>query len=107
MEIEEDEEDSKEEGDTSYLPPEEGKMLMIKSVLYTTKIPPEANRREQIFHFRCKVANKTCNLISDGGSCTNVTSTEMVSKLNLATIEHIRPYTLQWLKKGNEVTVSK
>jgi len=36
-----------------------------------------------------------------------VASTEMVSKLNLATISHPRPYTLQWLKKGNEVTVSK
>jgi len=34
-------------------------------------------------------------------------STEMVSKLNLATIEHPRPYTLQWLKKGNELTISK
>ena len=31
----------------------------------------------------------------------------MVSKLNLATISHPRPYTLQWLKKGNEVTISK
>ena len=31
----------------------------------------------------------------------------MVSKLNLATIEHPRPYTLQWLNKGNEVTISK
>ena len=31
----------------------------------------------------------------------------MVNKLNLATIEHPRPYTLQWLKKGNEAIVSK
>jgi len=31
----------------------------------------------------------------------------MASKLNLATIIHPRPYTLQWLKRGNEVTVSK
>jgi len=31
----------------------------------------------------------------------------MVSKLNLAIISHPRPYTMQWLNKGNEVTVSK
>ena len=31
----------------------------------------------------------------------------MVSKLNLSTIEHPRPYTLQWLKKRIDVIVSK
>ena len=34
-------------------------------------------------------------------------STEKISKLNLAIIEHPRPYTLRWLEKGNEVIVSK
>jgi len=33
-------------------------------------------------------------------------STYMVNKLNLATIEHPKPYALQWLKKGNKVAVS-
>jgi len=56
---------------------------------------------------RCMVANKTCNLIMDGRTCTNVASTKLVSKLNLTTIEHPKPYTLQWLKTGNEVTISK
>jgi len=59
MEVKEDEEEeSTDEGETSYLPPEEGDMLMIKRVLHTTEAPPEANQREQIFHFRCKVATK-------------------------------------------------
>jgi len=96
-----------DKGETSYLPPKEGEMLMIKRVLHSTEAPSEANQREQIFHSRCKVTNKTCNLIIDGASCTNVASTEMVSKLNLDIIIHPRPYTLQFLKRGNEVTVSK
>ena len=96
MEVEEDEEENS---------PKEGEMLMIRRFLHATEALPEANQREQIFHSRCKVANKTCNLIIDGGSCTNIASTEMVSKLNLATISLPRPYTLQWLKKGNEVIV--
>jgi len=55
MEVEEDEEeDSPEEGKTSYLLPEESEMLMIRRVLHATKAPPEANQREQIFHSRCK-----------------------------------------------------
>jgi len=92
MEVEDDEEeDSPEEGETSYLPPEESEMLMIRKVLHATEAPPEDNQMEQIFHSRCKVANKTCKLIIDGGSDTNVASTEMVSKLNLATISHLRP----------------
>ena len=47
------------------------------------------------------------NLIIRGKGCTNVASIKLVSKLKLATIEHPRPYTLQWLKKANEVIVSK
>jgi len=95
MEIKEDEEESEEEGETSYLLSEEEEVFMIKRVPHAIEALPEANQREQIFYSRCKVANKTCNLIIDGGGCTNVTSTEMVSKLNVATIEHPRPYTLQ------------
>jgi len=40
VEVEEDEEeDSAEEGETSYLSPEEGEMLMIRRVLHTTEAP--------------------------------------------------------------------
>ena len=107
MKIEQDEDASDEEGEALNLPPEEGEMLMIGRVPHATKVPREAGQREQIFHSRCKLADKICNLIIDGGSCTNVASTKMVSKLKLATIEHPKPHSLQWLKKGNEVTVSK
>jgi len=79
MEVEEDKEESGDEGETSYSPLEDGEMLMIKKLIHT---PLEANQMEQIFHSKCKVANKTGNLIIDGGDCTNVASTEMVSKLN-------------------------
>jgi len=36
-----------------------------------------------------------------------VASTHLVSKLGLPTAPHPRPYSLQWLKKGNEVQVTK
>ena len=58
MEVEEDEEeDLAEEDATSYLPPEEGEMLMIRRVLHATENTSNASQREQIFHSRCKVAN--------------------------------------------------
>ena len=43
MEVEEDEEEYDEEGETSYLPPEEGEMLMIKRLLYAIEAPPEGS----------------------------------------------------------------
>ena len=95
----------RDRGETTYLTLEEGEMLMIKRVLHATKDVLEANQRKHIFYSRCKVANKNSNLIINEGSYTNVAS-ELVAKLNIATIEHPRPYTLQWLRRDNEVAVS-
>ena len=53
------------------------------------------------------MGSKVCGLIIDSGSCENVVSEEVVQKLGLATEKHPNPYKLSWLKKGNEVTVSK
>ena len=47
------------------------------------------------------------SMIIDGGSCENVISTTIVEKLGLKTVEHPQPYKLSWLKKGNEVKVSR
>ena len=48
-------------------------------------------QRENIFHTRCHINNKVCNMIIDGGSCANVSSTILVRKLNLNTTKHHRP----------------
>jgi len=31
----------------------------------------------------------------------------MIDKFSLPTIKHLKPYSLQWLKKGNDVIMSK
>lgn len=46
-------------------------------------------------------------MVIEGGSCTNVASTEMVKKLGLATTDHPRPYKQQWLNDCGEVRVNK
>ena len=48
-----------------------------------------------------------CGLIIDSGSCVNVCSTTLVSKLNLCTVKHAKPYRLQWLNDNGEVKVTK
>ncbi|KAI3453664.1 hypothetical protein Pfo_010327 [Paulownia fortunei] len=56
---------------------------------------------------RCFVHSKVCSVIIDGGSCTNVASTELVEKLTLPTLKHPRPYRLQWLNNSGEIKVTK
>ncbi|CAL9121046.1 unnamed protein product, partial [Musa textilis] len=64
-------------------------------------------QRENIFHTRCTINGKVCSVIIDGGSCTNVASTNLVDKLKLPTTKHPQPYKLQWLNQGNDLKVTK
>jgi hypothetical protein len=48
-----------------------------------------------------------CNLIIDSGSCVNVCSTTLISKLNLCNVKHAKPYKLQWVNDSGEVKVTK
>jgi hypothetical protein len=50
---------------------------------------------------------KGAKLIIDPRSHKNIFSEEVVRKLGLETKRHPTPYRLEWLTKGNEVTVSK
>ena len=69
-------------------------LLVTRQIMNVqTKMEDEV-QRENIFHTRCKVQDKVCYMIIDGGSCTNVASTMLVEKLYLYTIKHPRPYTL-------------
>ena len=72
------------------------------------QVPKEfENQRENIFHSRCQINNKTCSLIIYSGSCVNVASTRVVDKLGLKTIPHAKPYKLSWLSEQGEIKVNK
>nr|GEY32562.1 transposon Ty3-I Gag-Pol polyprotein [Tanacetum cinerariifolium] len=45
-------------------------------------------------------------VIIDGGSCTNVASQTLVTKLNLITEPHPSPYVIQWLNQGKGIQVT-
>ena len=102
------ESDVEEEEESEYVEEEEtpeGDLLMIRWLLGGQLKHEEESQRENIFHTRCLINGKVCMVIIDGGSCTNVASARLVSKLNLATKPHPRPYKLQWLSKDGEVQV--
>nr|GEW44712.1 hypothetical protein [Tanacetum cinerariifolium] len=48
-----------------------------------------------------------CTFVCDSRSCDNLIAKEAVQKLGLKTENHPKPYKLQLVKKGGEVTVSK
>ena len=86
--------------------PNEGGLLVVRRML--SQVPKEfENQRENIFHLRCQINNKTCSLIIDSGSCVNVASTRVVDKLGLKTIPHAKPYKLSWLSGEGEIKVDK
>ncbi|XP_074278625.1 uncharacterized protein LOC141602220 [Silene latifolia] len=80
---------------------------LVLRTLQVKTIPTDSEQRNQMFHTKCRVNDKWCSLIIDGGSCTNAASTEMVSKLGLVTTKHPHPYALHWLDDGSSVKVTK
>ncbi|GJZ45166.1 reverse transcriptase domain-containing protein [Tanacetum coccineum] len=85
-----------------------GEALVVRRTLSTVlENEDESWLRHNIFHTKCTCKCKVCNFIIDGGSCENVISATMVSKLSLTTEEHPHPYKLSWFKKGNKVRVSQ
>ena len=85
---------------------DEGEMLMIRRVL-SSEAKLEEEQRDNLFRTRCTIQNKVCGVIIDSGSCTNVASTTLVEKLNLATTKHPCPYKLRWLNDQGEVRVTQ
>ena len=96
-----------EEPSEEVYPHEECDLLMVRRLLGGQSCDLSQSQRENIFHTRCKILDKTCSLIVDSGSCCNCCSTRLVSKLNLIIIPHPKPYKLQWLNDQGEMIVNQ
>ena len=66
--------------------PMEGELLVARRTLSVQMKEEDAleQQRDNIFYTRCHVQGKTCNVIIDSGSCTNVASALMVEKLGFS-----------------------
>ncbi|XP_074301641.1 uncharacterized protein LOC141633046 [Silene latifolia] len=87
--------------------PDAGLSLVTWRLMHTQSQPLEMDQRQQIFRSKCTIKGRVCNLIIDGGSCTNVASSTLIEKLSFPTQDHPSPYKLRWLNKGAEVRVDK
>ena len=48
-------------------------------ILHAKESSKDESQWEHIFHSRCTIQGKVCSLIIDGGSCTNVASTQLLT----------------------------
>jgi hypothetical protein len=100
--------DDSEEVDYEIVIGDEGPLLVVRRVCFTSrKAQGEDWRRNNIHHSTCIMGGKVCKLVIGLGSCKNVVLEEAIQKLNLETENHPTPYRLEWLQKGNEVTIIK
>ncbi|KAJ4713097.1 Transposon Ty3-I Gag-Pol polyprotein [Melia azedarach] len=98
---------SDKEGDEQLTMAENGKALVARRVLNIHVQQEECDQRENLFHTRCLVKDRVCDVIIDGGSVTNVASTTLVEKLGLPTLKHPYAYKLKWLNDCGEIKVTK
>ncbi|XP_074305735.1 uncharacterized protein LOC141640955 [Silene latifolia] len=107
--VQNDEDEEDDEVHTNIVEPsyDTDKEMFVVRNLQIQSTPIEMEQREQIFHARCKVHGKTCNLIIDSGSCTNAVATELVDSFKLETRNHHKPYMLHWLNENNGIKVKK
>nr|GEX18921.1 putative reverse transcriptase domain-containing protein [Tanacetum cinerariifolium] len=73
----------------------------------TPKVDGDDWLKHNIFQSTCTILGKVCTFVYDSDSCDNLIAVEAVQKLGLKTKNRPKPYKLQWLKKGGEVTISK
>ena len=79
---------------------DDGELLVLRRALSGHKSVNHEEQRDNIFHTRCTINGRVCYLIVDGGRCTNVASTTLVTELNLKAEPHLEPYSIQWLNQG-------
>ncbi|KAK1645151.1 hypothetical protein QYE76_062956 [Lolium multiflorum] len=70
-------------------------------------LPSASTQRCNLFKTKALVGpDKACKVIIDGGSCRNLASKELCTKLKLKYLPHPHPYYIQWLSDNGEMKVN-
>ncbi|KAK1685907.1 hypothetical protein QYE76_046755 [Lolium multiflorum] len=70
-------------------------------------LPSASTQRCNLFKTKALVGpDKACKVIIDGGSCRNLASKELCTKLKLKYLPHTHPYYIQWLSDNGEMKVN-
>lgn len=79
---------------------EEGDQVscVVQKLLFSPKL--DSSQRNRIFHSKCSLNQKVCNLIIDNRSCENIVLRALVDHLKLPIEPHSSPYQIGWIKMG-------
>ncbi|KAK1645885.1 hypothetical protein QYE76_063690 [Lolium multiflorum] len=70
-------------------------------------LPSASTQRCNLFQTKALVGpDKACKVIIDGGSCRNLASKELCTKLKVKYLPHPHPYYIQWLSDNGEMKVN-
>jgi hypothetical protein len=83
-----------------------GLSLMSQEVQRDGTIATVKGQRSNIFQSECKIHDKVCKLIIDGGSFTNVISSDLVHALSLSTRRLPTPRYVQWMNKSGMLKIT-
>ena len=80
-------------------------LVCTQRVLQVAPSPDE--QRCNLFQTKADVGNgKACKVIIDGGSCRNLASKELCTKLKLKYYPHPNPYYISWLSDVGEMMIT-
>ena len=79
-------------------------LVCSQRVLHVAPSPDE--QRCNLFQTKADVGNgNACKVIIDGGSCRNLASKELCTKLKLKYYPHPNPYCISWLSDVGEMKI--
>ena len=81
--------------------------IMVRRTLCNKGSDEEPILRRGLFKTKCKMTGKCYKVIINNGSSTNLTSEELVTKLQLQRIKNLEPYHVSWVKDEHKILVSE
>ncbi|XP_020530527.1 uncharacterized protein LOC18446097 isoform X2 [Amborella trichopoda] len=81
---------------------ESGEALVVQRTMLSTPRSSEDKKwlLDKIFRTTCTSRGMLCTILIYSGSSENIVSKEVMDKLQLKGHKHLRPYHIQWFKKG-------
>ncbi|KAK1609590.1 hypothetical protein QYE76_033263 [Lolium multiflorum] len=99
-----DDDDYDTDGEDAY--PSDARTIVVSQRAFNV-LPSASTQRCNLFQTKALVGpDKACKVIIDGGSCRNLASKELCTKLKLKYLPHPHPYYIQWLSDNGEMKVN-
>jgi hypothetical protein len=86
--------------------PIDGLNLLVKKDENTNNVAAQKGQRWSVFQSECKIKDKVCKLVIDGGSFTNMINKDLVQRLSLSTWRHPTPHHMKWMNPVGKLKIS-